>query len=74
MELDQLKEASGIETGSPYHSVLKAVASFSLMIVDGVSKIVAEQGLDDGGILNVIPPVLPVDLCGMTPRNFANAL
>jgi hypothetical protein len=74
MELDRLKQASGIEAGSPYHSVLKAVASFLLMIVDGVSKIVAEQGLDDGrGILKEIPPVLPVDLCGMTPRDFAKA-
>jgi hypothetical protein len=78
MELDQLKEASGIETGSPYHAVLKAVASFGLMIVDGVSKIVAEQRgvVEDGGILvmDEIPPVLPVDLCGMTPRDFSRAL
>ncbi len=74
IEHDRLKEASGIESGSPYHSVLKAVASFSLMIVDGVTKIVAEQGLDDGGgILNEIPLVLPVDVCGMTPRDFAKA-
>ena len=50
------------------------MASFLFMIVDGVSKIVADQGLDDhGGILNEIPPVLPVDLCGMTPRDFAKA-
>ncbi|KAI2497762.1 hypothetical protein MHU86_16757 [Fragilaria crotonensis] len=80
MELDQLKEASGIETGSPYHAVLKAVASFGLMIVDGVvSKIVAEQRgvVEDGrGILvmDEIPPVLPVDLCGMTPRDFSRAV
>ena len=74
MELDRLNEASGNETGSPYHSVLKAMASILLMIVDGVSKIVVEQGLDDGGILNEIPPVPPVDLCGMTPRDFAKAL
>ncbi|KAI2494554.1 hypothetical protein MHU86_19969 [Fragilaria crotonensis] len=74
MELDRLKEAGGIETGSPYHAVLKAVASFALMVVDGVSKIVAEQGIDDDGIRNEIPPVLPVDLCGMTPRDFAKAL
>jgi hypothetical protein len=77
MELDRLKEASGTETGSPYDSVLEAVASFALMVVDGVSKIVAEQRVvDDGGILlmDEIPPVLPVDLCGMTPRDFSRAL
>jgi len=45
MELDRIKEASGIETGSPYHAILKAVSSFALMIVDGASKIVAEQGV-----------------------------
>jgi hypothetical protein len=39
MELYQLKEASGTETGSPYHAVLKAVVSFALVVVDGVSKI-----------------------------------
>jgi hypothetical protein len=41
MELDQLKEGSGTETGSPYHAVLMAVASFALMAVDDVSKTVA---------------------------------
>jgi hypothetical protein len=77
MELDRLKQASGTETGSPYHSVLKAVASLALMVVDGVSKNVAEQRVvDDGGILvmDEIPPVLPVDLCGMTLRDFSRAL
>jgi hypothetical protein len=44
------------------------------MTVDGISKNVVEQDLDDGDILNEIPPVLPVDLCGMTPRDFAKAL
>jgi hypothetical protein len=48
MELDQLKEASGTETGSPYHAALMAVASFALMgVVVGVSKIVAEQRVVD---------------------------
>jgi hypothetical protein len=77
MELDRLKEASGTETGSPYHSVLKAVASFALMVVDGVSKVVAEQRVvDDGGILvmDEIPPVLPLDLCGVTQRDFSSAV
>jgi hypothetical protein len=77
IELDRSKEASGIETGSPYHAILKSVSSFALMIVDGVSKMVAEQGVvEDGGILamNEIPPVLPVDLCAMTPRDFSKAL
>jgi hypothetical protein len=78
MELDQIKEANGTETGSPYHAVLKTVASFALMVVDRVSKIVAEQHVlvDNGGILvlDEIPPVLPVELCGMTPRYFSRAL
>jgi hypothetical protein len=74
-DLDRLKEDGGIESGSPYHGVLKAVASFALTIVDGVSKIVAEQGVEDGGmLLNEIPPVLPVDLCSMAPRDFSRAL
>ena len=48
MELDQLKEASGTETVSPYHAALMAVASFALMgVVVGVSKIVAEQRVVD---------------------------
>ncbi len=39
---------------------------FLLNIVDGVSKIVAEQRIDYGSILTTdIHPVLPVDLCGM---------
>ncbi len=43
MKLDWLKEESGTKTGPPYHAVLKTVASFVLsMVVDGVSKIVAE--------------------------------
>ncbi len=54
------------------------MASFALIVVDGVSKNVAEQGVvDDGGILvltDEIPPALPVDLCGMTPRDFSRAL
>ena len=78
MELDQLKEANGTETCSSYHAVLKTVASFALMVVDRVSKIVAEQHVlvDNGGILvlDEIPPVLPVELCGMTPRYFSRAL
>ena len=77
MELYQLKEASGTETVSPFHAVWGTVASFALMVVDGVSKNVAEQRVvDDGGILvmDEIPPVLPVDLCGMTPCDFSRAL
>ena len=75
-----MKEDGGTETGSPYHGVLKAVATFSLTIVDGVSKIVAEQGVieDDAGagaVVNKIrPPVLPVDLCSMAPRAFSAVL
>jgi hypothetical protein len=61
VELDQSKETSGTETDSPYRAVLKTVASFALMVVDGVSKIVAEQRVvvvDDRGILvmDAIPP------------------
>ena len=77
MELDQIEEASGIETGSPYHAILKSVSSFVLMIVDGVSKFVTEQGVvEDGGILvmDEIPPVLQLDLSAMTPRDFSSAL
>ena len=76
IELDQLKENHGTETGSPYHGILRAVAKFSLTIVDGVSAIVAEQGLpsEAGGVANEVPPVLPVDLCSMTPRAFSAAL
>ncbi len=78
MELDQLNEASGTETGSPYHAVLKAVASFALMgVIVGVSQIVAEQRVaDNWGILVMdgISPDLPVDLCGMTPRDFSREL
>ena len=78
-EIDRLKEDSGTKTGSPYHGVLKAVATFSLTIVDVVSKIVAEQGIveDDAGagaVVNEIPPVLPVDLCSMAPRAFSAVL
>jgi hypothetical protein len=76
----QTEEDGGTETGSPYHGVLKAVATFSLTIVDGVSNIVAEQGVlveDDAGagaVVNEIPPILPVDLCSMAPRAFPAVL
>jgi hypothetical protein len=74
-----LKEDGGTETGSPYHGILMAVATFSLTIVDGVSKTVAEQGVveDDAGagaVVNEIPLVLPVDLCSMAPRAFSAVL
>jgi hypothetical protein len=42
------------------------------MGVNGESKIVAEQRVvDDGGILvmDEIPPILPVDLCGMIAKS-----
>jgi hypothetical protein len=77
IEFDQLKETQGTKTGSPYHGVLRAVAKFSLTIVDGVSVIVAEQGVppsEAGGVANEVPPpALPVDLCPMTPRAFSAA-
>lgn len=79
-EIDRLKEDGGTETGSPYYDVLKAVATFSLTIVDGVSKIVAEKGVveDDAGAgvgVNEIPPVLPVvDLCSMAPPHAFSAV
>ncbi len=70
-------QRSGTETGSPYHAVLTAlVATFALMVVDGASKIVAEQCVvDDGGILvmDEITTILPVYLCGMIPRDFSRA-
>ena len=76
IELDQLKENHGTEIGSPYHGVLSAVAEFSLTIVDGVSVIVAEQGVpsEAGGVANEVPPVLPLDLHSMTQRAFSAAL
>ncbi|KAI2492556.1 hypothetical protein MHU86_22007 [Fragilaria crotonensis] len=78
-ELDKLKEDGGIATGSPYHGVLKAVSTFALTIVEGVTKIVAEQGVvedDDAArrVVDEIPPVLPVDLCSMAPRAFSAIL
>ena len=55
MEHNHFKEASRIKTGLSYHAALKAVASFTLMNVDGASKIVnPEQGsVEDGGVLVV---------------------
>ncbi len=74
-ELDQLKEDGGIETGSPYHGVLKT--PFALTVVGSVSIIVAEQGVveeDAGRVVDEIPPVLPVDLCSMTTCAFSAVL
>jgi hypothetical protein len=78
-ELDQLKADGGIETGSPYHGVLKVAATCSLAIVEGASTIVAEHDVveDDADrvVVNKIPPVLlPVDLCSMAPCAFSAVL
>ena len=51
-----MKEDGGIETGSPYHGVLKAVSVFALTIVDSVSIIVAKQGVveeDAGQVIEI---------------------
>ncbi|KAI2500302.1 hypothetical protein MHU86_14182 [Fragilaria crotonensis] len=67
-ELDKLKEDGGIATGSPYHGVLKAVSTFALTIVEGVTKIVAEQGVvedDDAArrVVDEIPPLFYPLIC-----------
>ena len=70
-EIDKLK--ANEETRSVYNSVVHTVAYFSLQVVAGISKVVAERDAQNSAT-EELPPVLPIDLCSMSSREFTAAL
>lgn len=56
-----------------FDSVVATVAMFSLELITGIQEVVAERDMENNAAAQV-PPVLPLELVAMTPRQFSAAL
>jgi hypothetical protein len=57
-----------------FDMLVRTIANFSLDLIDeGTSKIVAERGMDNNAA-EEIPPVLPLELCALSHRDFVMLL
>ena len=72
-QMDLLQITSNVEDKTEIDRIISTVAVFSLDIVVGVSKIVAERNSSNKAG-KPLPPVLPLTLCSMDPRMFTASL
>ncbi len=71
-KMDQLRDGSTADK-QVFLSVVEAVAKFFLELVQGIHNVVAERDAQNTAS-SQIPPVLPLEVCSMTSRQFAAAL
>jgi hypothetical protein len=71
LEMDKLKESE--ENREVYESIVLTIANFLLQLVVGISKVVAERDSQNSPA-DELPPVLPLDLCHVAPREFISHL
>ncbi|MEL7520150.1 MAG: hypothetical protein AAGJ80_00800 [Cyanobacteria bacterium J06553_1] len=64
--MDQLKT----NNQPAYEIVVTTFANFALDSICGITKIVAERDMENGAA-EELPPVLPLELCSLTSRQFA---
>lgn len=72
--LNELNLIAATDYKLVYASIIATVAKFSLNPVEGINEIVVERDNANAAAAAQVPPVLPVELCEMTPRKFAAAL
>jgi hypothetical protein len=61
------------ETRSVYNSLVHTIAIFSLQFVAGITKVVAERD-EANSATDELPPVLPLELCSFSARDFTTSL
>ena len=71
LELDKLKVSEESKEG--YKSTILTIANFLLKLVAGSSIVVAEQNAQIFAA-DEVPPVVPLDLCGIASREFSASL
>lgn len=72
-EMDELKNSTDDNAMCEVDQIVSTVANFSLEIMVGVSKIVAERNSVNKAS-DQLPPVRPLDLCSMDTRLFTASL
>ena len=72
-EMDELKNSTDDNAMCEVDQIVSTVANFSLEIMVGVSKIVAERNSVNKAS-DQLPPVRPLDLCSMDSRLFTASL
>lgn len=73
MSMDKLRLSSNDEEKAAHDNIVSTVATFSLCIVIGISKVCAERD-DRNSSADELPPVLPLDLCSVHSRDFMACL
>ena len=57
------------ENQTTFQLLVETIVNFWLDLIEGTSKLVAERGMDNNAA-EEIPPVLPIELCALSKRNF----
>ena len=71
LELDKLKKSE--ESRDIFESIILTIENFTLKLVAGSSTVVAGRNAQNVAA-DEVPPVLPLELCGIALREFAASL
>jgi hypothetical protein len=69
LSMDALQESGDDRDMATNNNIVSTIANFSLQIVVGISKVCAERD-NQNNSTQQLPPVLPLDLCSLFPRDF----
>jgi hypothetical protein len=70
-QLDNMRASR--ESISTFDMLVRTIANFLLDLIEGISKIVAKRGMDNNAAED-IPPVLSLELCALSHRDFGMLL
>jgi hypothetical protein len=73
LSMDALGSSGNDEDMLTHKRIVSTIANFSLQMVVGISKICAERDSQNHSTQQ-LPPVLPLDLCSILPRDFISSL
>jgi hypothetical protein len=69
LSMDALQASGDDRDMATRNNIVTTIANFSLQIVVGISKVCAERD-NQNNSTQQLPPVLPLDLCSLLPRDF----
>lgn len=73
MNMDLFRASIDAEDKAAHERIVSTIANFSLQIIIGAAKVVAERDADNS-MADELPPVLPLDLCSVDSRLFTACL
>jgi len=73
ISMDELRSSSNAHEMEIHDNIVSTIATFSLQIVVGISKVWAEHDNWNSSLVQ-LPSVLPFDLCSVLSRDFTSHL